>query len=209
MQAELTPGQKEKRSRRLEHRRRVLERIHEHGADILKSPNFQSTRWDIQHGTISVHSHCVNVAGCSLEIMEMLEHIGIRSRERDLVRGALLHDYFLYDWHHHEHPRGFFNMHGFRHPRIALENAGREYRLSEREKEIIRKHMWPLTATPPMCREAWIVTAADKYCSLLETLRLKNERRAAALAGRRRRAEPGEKQQMPCSTERPLREKDE
>ena len=26
------------------------------------------------------------------------------------------------------------------------------------------------TVVPPACREAWIVTAADKWCSLLETL---------------------------------------
>lgn len=39
--------------------------------------------------------------------------------------------------------------------------------------EIIRKHMWPFTIAPPTCREAWIVTAADKYCSLPEMLRLR------------------------------------
>ena len=32
--------------------------------------------------------------------------------------------------------------------------------------------MWPLTVVPPMCREAWIVTTADKWCSLLETIHL-------------------------------------
>ena len=30
--------------------------------------------------------------------------------------------------------------------------------------------MWPLTISAvPMCREAWIVTMADKWCSLMET----------------------------------------
>ena len=39
-----------------------------------------------------------------------------------------------------------------------------------REKDIIKKHMWPLTISAvPMCREAWIVTMADKWCSLMET----------------------------------------
>ena len=36
--------------------------------------------------------------------------------------------------------------------------------------------MWPLTVIPPMCREAWIVTTADKYCSLLETLYIQRGR---------------------------------
>ncbi len=42
--------------------------------------------------------------------------------------------------------------------------------MTARERDIIKKHMWPLTVVPPMCREAWIVTTADKYCSLMETL---------------------------------------
>jgi uncharacterized protein len=117
-----------------------------------------------------VHSHCISVAGCSLAIHEKLEKMGIKSEEKDIIRGALLHDYFLYDWHHHKHDRGLWNMHGFSHPRTALKNAGREYRLSPREQDIIKKHMWPLTIVPPLCREAWIVTAADKYCSFLETV---------------------------------------
>ncbi len=174
----------DKYRKRREHRRQILLRIHRYGKDILKSSNFQRTRMDIQHGTVSVHNHCVSVAECSLEIMEKLEKLGIRSNERALVRGALLHDYFLYDWHKHTQFKGIRNLHGFRHPQIALENAKREYRLSRREQDIIKKHMWPLTAVPPQCREAWIVTAADKYCSLLETLRLRNEKRGSVLLRR-------------------------
>ena len=82
--------------------------------------------------------------------------------------GALLHDYFLYDWHDkYSHEK----LHGFHHPNVALENASREYQLTPRERDIIRKHMWPLTLFHiPRCREAWVVTTADKYCSLKETL---------------------------------------
>ena len=39
-----------------------------------------------------------------------------------------------------------------------------------KEKEIIRKHMWPLTIIPPTCREAWIVNSADTFISLMETI---------------------------------------
>ena len=56
---------------------------------------------------------------------------------------------------------------------MASKNARKEYHLTRREEDIIKKHMWPLTVVPPLCREAWVVTAADKYCSLLETLKIR------------------------------------
>lgn len=128
---ELTPRQREKQERRIARRRKFMERIAENGGDILRSDNFKSTRRSIQHGTISVHSHCISVAGCSLAIHEKLEKMGIKSEEKDIIRGALLHDYFLYDWHHHKHDRGLWNMHGFSHPRTALKNAGRVPAISQ------------------------------------------------------------------------------
>jgi len=113
------------------------------------------------------------VAKCSLYLSEKLAALHIRCNRRELIRGALLHDYFLYDWHDKEHVQ-IHNLHGFYHPGIALKNASAEYRLTPRERDIIKKHMWPLTMVPPMCREAWIVTVADKWCSTLETLRLRH-----------------------------------
>lgn len=155
-------------------KRRLLKKIAAYGEDILKSSRFRSTKYNIQHGSMSVYEHSICVADCSLKMGEGLKRLGFHIREKELVRGALLHDYFLYDWHKHRHPKGIRNLHGFRHPEIAFVNASGEYRLTLCEQEIIRKHMWPLTIVPPTCREAWIVTAADKYCSLLETLRLRN-----------------------------------
>ena len=138
------------------------------GNDILHSRNHKSTRKAIQHGNVSVRRHAINVARYSLLIDEKL---GIKCNKRDLIRGALLHDYFLYDWHDKDHISPL-RLHGFFHPGIALRNAEKEYRLSTKEKDIIRKHMWPLTIVPPKCREAWVVSMADKYCSLMETLRI-------------------------------------
>ena len=138
------------------------------GNDILHSRNHKSTRKAIQHGNVSVRRHAINVARYSLLINEKL---GIKCNKRDLIRGALLHDYFLYDWHDKDHISPL-RLHGFFHPGIALRNAEKEYRLSTKEKDIIRKHMWPLTIVPPKCREAWVVSMADKYCSLMDTLRI-------------------------------------
>lgn len=136
--------------------------------DILNSDNFSMTDEFIQHGNVSVRSHSLNVAKYSLLFSKKLP---AECNERELIRGALLHDYFLYDWHKKE-GRNYKGLHGFYHPSVALENAAKEYPLTDREKDIIKKHMWPLTVVPPMCREAWIVTAADKYCSFMETVRL-------------------------------------
>ena len=103
--------------------------------------------------------------------MMLADKLKIRVKRRDMIRGALLHDYFLYDWHDKDHINPF-KLHGFFHPGRALKNATRDFELTEREKDIIRKHMWPMTVILPMCREAWIVTVADKWVSLKETLRI-------------------------------------
>lgn len=146
--------------------------LEQYGAEILESPNFAKTSGFMQHGRMSVRQHCINVAKCSIAINEKL---GIHCKKRDLIRGALLHDYFLYDWHDKDHIKPH-RLHGFYHPGVALSNANKEYVLSKREQDIIKKHMWPLTVKPPLCREAWVVTTADKYCSLLETLRIQREK---------------------------------
>ncbi|MGN0106873.1 MAG: HD domain-containing protein [Hominilimicola sp.] len=122
----------------------------------------------IQHGGTSCLKHTIAVAYYSIKIAEML---GIRYKKRDLIRGALLHDYFLYDWHDGAEGR---NIHGFTHPQTALDNADRDFMLTETEKDIIKKHMFPLTLMPPMCREGWIVCMVDKYCSLYETFNKNN-----------------------------------
>jgi uncharacterized protein len=80
------------------------------------------------------------------------------------VRGALLHDYFLYDWHDHAPDR----WHGFTHPRRALENASRDFALNGIERDLIAHHMFPFVPAPPRHREGWVVTLADKYCTLRE-----------------------------------------
>ena len=151
-----------------ERQKQLRRQIREAGADILESPSFQSTREHIQHGTVTVNAHCISVAKHSLMLADKLK---IRIERRELIRGALLHDYFLYDWHDKDHINPL-KLHGFFHPGRALKNATRDFELTEREKDIICKHMWPMTIIPPMCREAWIVTAADKWVSLMETLRI-------------------------------------
>lgn len=166
---------RERIDRRAKRRKKKHDRQHElmcvlreHGEDILLSEKFRETIHHMQHGTMSVREHCENVAKLSVAINDKLR---LNCNKKDLVRGALLHDYFLYDWHWTEHEDSE-KLHGFHHPTVALKNAMRDFDVTAIQKDIIKKHMWPMTIIPPLCREAWVVTLADKYCSTLETLKV-------------------------------------
>lgn len=143
-------------------------------ADALRMQGF------IQHGSVTTYEHCMRVAAISFWLNRRMD---LGCDEASLVRGAFLHDFYLYDWHL-PHPEA--GLHGFTHPAAALANAEARYSLNDRERNVIRSHMWPLTLlTPPRCREAAVVCLADKLSSAAETL---FERRAmtpaAQTAGR-------------------------
>ena len=136
-------------------------------AELERTGRLGLTRNFIQHGSVTVYAHVVSVASASVRAADVLQRVGISVDRASLVRGALLHDYFLYDWHD---PDPSHSLHGFKHPYFALQRAGEDFDLTAREQNIIARHMFPLVPVPPTCREAWIVCLADKYCALAETL---------------------------------------
>ena len=116
----------------------------------------------IQHGDTSCLWHSIAVAYYSLFLVRLLH---ISCDKNSLLLGALLHDYFLYDWHRKEKSH---RLHGFRHPKAALDNAKRMKQLNGIEADIIIKHMFPLTPIPPIYKESMVVCLVDKFCSLYE-----------------------------------------
>ena len=132
------------------------------GADVLASPKVQALRGFVHHGRVTRYEHSLSVCYIALRIAGRLR---LRVDERSMVRGALLHDYFLYDWHisAKEH-----RWHGFRHAGTALRNASRDFELSDVERDVILKHMFPLNPALPRYRETVIVTLADKLCAVQE-----------------------------------------
>lgn len=135
-----------------------------YGGDILTCDGMEAEKHFFQHGHMTVFDHSVAVACLCLYWVRLLR---LRVDRRALVRGALLHDYFLYDWHV---PDPSHRLHGFTHPRRALENAERDFRLGPIERDAIVRHMFPLTPMPPRYWESALVCGADKLCALCETV---------------------------------------
>ena len=119
----------------------------------------------VQHGTISTYDHVLRVVRFSFYLNRRFH---LKASGAEVVRGAFLHDFYLYDWHQNAY---IGRLHGLHHPAIALQNAMERYTLTRTERNIIESHMWPLTFfTVPKCREAFIVCIADKICSSYETI---------------------------------------
>lgn len=131
--------------------------------ELKRDGRYSNLKKYIQHGNVTVFKHCRNVAYLSCIIADKLN---VRVNRKALIKGALLHDYFLYDWHE---KNSNHTLHGFYHPRRALINAMQDYNISDKEANIILRHMFPLTIVPPNHREAWIVCMADKICATGET----------------------------------------
>lgn len=136
-----------------------------YGRDILISENMKAEKNFVQHGQTSTFEHSFNVACISIFLLNMFH---IRADERAVVRGALLHDYYLYDWHAEKTDK----LHGFAHAGLALKNARRDFDISPVEEDIIKKHMFPLNIKPPVYRESIAVCIADKLCAVMESLYL-------------------------------------
>ena len=135
-------------------------------SEITSDEAVQRMKNYIQHGTVSTFEHCKSVARLSYEIDRRLL---LHSDLRVLLTGAMLHDFYLYDWH--EKGDGSHLLHGLRHAKRACENARKLLHADDKVCRVIYCHMWPLNPERiPRSKEAWIVCIADKCVSLQETL---------------------------------------
>lgn len=146
--------------------KRFNELIHEYNVH----PKVESMKEFIQHGKTTTYDHCHRVARLSYLINRKLH---LKANEKELVPAALLHDFFLYDWH--EGPKvpihKFTSKHGFTHSKIAADNAREVFGISDKMHGMILSHMWPLNITKvPKSKEAVILCVADKCIALKETL---------------------------------------
>lgn len=132
--------------------------------NLSQNESFTDMQEYIQHGRTNCLLHSIAVAYFSYSAATFLH---LKLNQKSLIRGALLHDFFLYDWHD---PDATHKLHGFTHPKTAFENALHIWELNDIEKDIILKHMFPLVPALPRYKESILVCVIDKICSMAEIL---------------------------------------
>jgi uncharacterized protein len=130
-------------------------------SDILCSNEFRQMKHHRHHVKSNARDHSIKVAFlCYLYHKKFSPDFELR----EFVRGALLHDYYLYDWHDRTPAT---RHHVIAHPRRALRNAKQKYpELSDMQRDMILHHMFPLTPMPPTTRAGWLLWFYDKVAAI-------------------------------------------
>ena len=84
------------------------------------------------------------------------------------ARAGLLHDFFLYD---PKQGRPSRELQAFCHPKVAARTSRETFEISEKERDAILSHMFPLGPLPKSL-EAWIISGADKICACAEVFHI-------------------------------------
>lgn len=137
--------------------------------ELIENDTVQEMKKYRQHYETSCFEHCYTAAYYCYLICKKY-NLDYKSA----TRAAMLHDLFLYDWRKRQPDRK--GLHAFTHGKIACENACRLFNLNEKEKDIIIKHMWPVTIEFPKSIEGFVLTFVDKYCAISESLEVLQSR---------------------------------
>ncbi len=133
-------------------------------SDLLATPQVQSMRELPHHPGVNCFEHSIFV---SYVAFRLARRWGLDYRA--CARAGLLHDLYLYCWNDRAaHP----GNQCLDHPVFALRNAQAITSLSDKEKNIILAHMWPLAVHLPRSPEAWTVSLADKICATVEVFQI-------------------------------------
>lgn len=132
--------------------------------DLLSSAVVQQMRQYPHHKTVSTFWHSVYVSYLTYRLCG-----GLHLQQREAARAALLHDFYLYNWYVEKHGE----YHVWYHPKTAVKNAEAYFGpLTEKQRNMILSHMWPLFVEPPKSKEAYVLTLADKIAATRDLLGL-------------------------------------
>lgn len=134
--------------------------------DIIGCEELERLKEITHHISTTRFQHCVNVSYYSYLVCRKFN-----LNARSAARAGLLHDLFYYDRKQYNLSKTKGNLsHSSMHSRIAAENAAMLTDITALERDMIEKHMWPMTLKLPKYKESYIITLIDKYCAVLEFL---------------------------------------
>ena len=129
---------------------------------LIENEKVQEMKKYRQHYETTCYDHCLEASYYCYKICKKFKLDYISS-----AKAAMVHDLFLYDWRKRQPDRK--GLHAFTHGKTAYENASKILDLNPMQKDMIIKHMWPLTLALPRYKETYILTLVDKYCALSES----------------------------------------
>lgn len=133
-------------------------------SDIIDSPQLEELKSITHHISTTRFQHCVNVSYYSYIVCRKF---GLNARSA--ARAGLLHDLFYYDRKEYNATKQKGQAsHSLNHAFQASANAAELTKISRMERDMIEKHMWPVTRPMPKYKETYVITFIDKYCALLE-----------------------------------------
>ncbi|MBQ9743865.1 MAG: HD domain-containing protein [Clostridia bacterium] len=140
--------------------------------EITSSKEFQRMKKHKHHINGTVYGHSVKVAYLCYRHHK---RYGLKMDIKELIIGALLHDYYLYNLHGVGEKHRF---HWFKHPKCALKNALKKYPdLTDMQRDMIKHHMFPLTPIPPKTKAGWLICFYDKVAAISDRFETKKNRK--------------------------------
>ena len=130
--------------------------------EVTSNDDYQKLKNEKHHG-ISRYEHLVRVAKRTFIITKKRN-----LNYKEATRGALLHDFFYSSEVNTHTLRGVY-----RHPILAYKRSKEMYKLTDKESNVIKAHMFPLAKEFPKSKEAWIVLLVDKGVGLKEFVKYK------------------------------------
>lgn len=127
-------------------------------ADLLEYEEIQNLKKFRHHIMTTRFQHCLNVSYYQYKLCRLF-----RLDAKSAARAGLLHDLYFYDTKGKPSVR-----HSQHHPEIALENAEKLFELNDKERDMIKNHMFPMTFAKPKYAETYLITIVDKYCAVME-----------------------------------------
>ena len=113
------------------------------------------------HHGITRYDHSLRVAYNTYWITKKLHF-----KYKSATIAAFLHDFYLDEVEDESKHQRWIN-----HPYIAAYNAEKYFHINNLEKDIILKHMFPITISLPKYKESWLVDIVDDFMAISEKTR--------------------------------------